>query len=107
MTDIIVVKPEALQDDPYLSLFRQIQDKYLFKVLTNEGMCVEIINFKTKECTIVNGTGDLQHQVEIKMVLFRPVKDEILVGKVARSNPDGIYDKCLWSSLRLSSQQAC
>ena len=33
LNDIIVVFPEALQDDPYISLMRRIQDKYLFKVI--------------------------------------------------------------------------
>jgi len=91
MTDIIVVKPESMQEDPYVSLLKQIQNKYLFKILESEGMCVEIISFKNIECIIVNGMGDLQYHIELQMIIFRPVKDEVLVGRASRSTPEGLY----------------
>jgi len=35
--------------------------------------------------------GDLQYHIELQMIIFRPVKDEVLVGRASRSTPEGLY----------------
>mmetsp|Transcript_13124 Transcript_13124/g.15066 ORF Transcript_13124/g.15066 Transcript_13124/m.15066 type:complete len:187 (+) Transcript_13124:10-570(+) len=90
ISDKIVLKPEVMGSDPFVSIMKYLHQKYLFKFLKDEGYCVDVLSFKTNDCIVVNGTGDLQHQLDVKLALFRPLKDEIIEGTIVESLPDGL-----------------
>mmetsp|Transcript_10499 Transcript_10499/g.16794 ORF Transcript_10499/g.16794 Transcript_10499/m.16794 type:complete len:200 (-) Transcript_10499:68-667(-) len=94
--DDIPIKPEDFRDDCRDRLKRQIQAKYVDKVIPNVGLCIEFYNFvRIKDAPIYPGDGKTSNgeayvKVEFNLIIFQPVLDEWLVGSVAGSTPRGL-----------------
>lgn len=105
--DDVPVLPKNLGSDYKLEVKRQIQAKYVDRVIPNIGLCIEFYEFgEIKEyATIYPGDGMASYndsyfkaknfgepyfKVEFKLIVFQPSVDEWLVGSISRSDKDGI-----------------
>eukprot|EP00440_Ansanella_granifera_P000390 gb/GFBE01000422.1/.p1 GENE.gb/GFBE01000422.1/~~gb/GFBE01000422.1/.p1 ORF type:complete len:198 (+),score=52.12 gb/GFBE01000422.1/:1-594(+) len=94
--DDIPISPEDFRDDWRDQLKRQIQLRYVDKIIPDVGLCIEFYNFvNVKEAPIYpgdgqNSCGEAYVKVEFNLVVFQPVVDEWLVGSVAGSTQRGL-----------------
>jgi len=94
--DDIPIQPNDFRDDYRLQLKRQIQAKYVDRVIPNVGLCIEFYDFVcVKDALIYPGDGKLSngeayYKVEFRVIVFKPVNDEWIVGSIASCDKSGI-----------------
>lgn len=105
--DDVPVLPKNLGSDYKLELKRQIQAKYVDRVIANVGLCVEFYEFTSinEFATIYPGDGMASYnesyfkaknfgepyfKVEFKLIVFQPSVDEWLVGSIVGSDECGM-----------------
>jgi DNA-directed RNA polymerase III subunit RPC8 len=72
-------------------LVEQIDIKYSNKVLQDVGLCISFYDFlDVQDPYIYPAEGSTHQFVKFRMIIFRPFIGEILVGRIASSNADGI-----------------
>ena len=83
------------------TLIKEINRKYSNKVILDYGLCISFFDFiRIEPGKIYPGDGASHNEgnqidfyfklVEFRMILFRPVEGEVIVGKVLSSNKNGI-----------------
>jgi len=96
LEDDIPVQPSDFRDDHRLQVKRQIQAKYVDRVVPNVGLCVEFYDFVSfKDAIVYPGDGKLAcgeayFKVEFKLIVFRPAINEWMVGSVSGSTDKGL-----------------
>ncbi|CAJ1343102.1 unnamed protein product [Effrenium voratum] len=96
VADDVPIKPEDFRDDHRDQLKRQIQLRYVDKILPDVGLCIEFYNFvNIKDAIIYPGDGKISCgeafvKVEFNLIVFQPFIDEWLVGAVVGSSPQGL-----------------
>mmetsp|Transcript_54555 Transcript_54555/g.122734 ORF Transcript_54555/g.122734 Transcript_54555/m.122734 type:complete len:207 (+) Transcript_54555:95-715(+) len=94
--DDIAVRPADFRDEFKLRLKRQIQSKYVDRIIPNVGLCVQFYDFvEIKDALVYPGDGktscgEAYFKVEFSVVVFQPVLDEWLVGTIAGSTQWGL-----------------
>jgi len=94
--DDIPVQPADLRDNCRAQLKRQIQHKYVDRVIPNVGLCIEFYDFvRIKDAHIHPGdgsvgVGEAYFKVEFKIVVFQPAVGEWLVGSITGSCKEGL-----------------
>lgn len=94
--DDIPVHPADLKHDYRAQLKREIQKKYVDRIIPGVGLCVEFYDFaRIKDAPIYPGDGRVScgqayFKVEFNLIVFQPSVDEWLVGRISGSNQDGI-----------------
>jgi len=94
--DDIPVQPADLRGDCRAQLKRQIQHKYIDRVIPNVGLCVEFYDFvRIKDAHIHPGdgsvgVGEAYFKVEFNIIVFRPSIGEWLVGSITGSCKEGL-----------------
>lgn len=95
--DDIPIHPADFREDWKTQLKRQIQSKYVDRVIPNVGLCVQFYDFvKIKDAHVYPGDGKLScgeayFKVEFQLVVFQPSVDEWLVGSIAGASPQGLW----------------
>mmetsp|Transcript_48968 Transcript_48968/g.148552 ORF Transcript_48968/g.148552 Transcript_48968/m.148552 type:complete len:217 (+) Transcript_48968:96-746(+) len=96
LLDDVPVHPADLRGDYRVQLKRQIQSKYVDRVIPSLGLCVEFYDFvDIKEALIYPGDGKTScgepyFKVEFHLIIFQPMLDEWLVGSIAGSSHRGL-----------------
>jgi DNA-directed RNA polymerase III subunit RPC8 len=92
VVDRIRVPAHMLALPTLIALHSEIDLKYPNRVLMNVGLvicrygpCLKITNG-----SCVPGDGGSHHECLFRLVVFRPFVDEVCVGKIVKSTPDGI-----------------
>lgn len=92
VTDRIRVAAHMLSLPTLTALHNEIDLKYPNRVLMNVGLvicrygsCLKITNG-----SCVPGDGGSHHECLFRLVVFRPFVDEVCVGKIVKSTPEGI-----------------
>ncbi|VEU34599.1 unnamed protein product [Pseudo-nitzschia multistriata] len=92
VTDRIRVPAHMLALPTLTALHNEIDLKYPNRVLMNVGLvvcrygsCLKITNG-----SCVPGDGGSHHECLFRLVVFRPFVDEVCVGKIVKSTPEGI-----------------
>mmetsp|Transcript_14360 Transcript_14360/g.19384 ORF Transcript_14360/g.19384 Transcript_14360/m.19384 type:complete len:220 (+) Transcript_14360:169-828(+) len=94
--DDIPVHPADFRDEFRAQLKRQIQGKYVDRIIPNVGLCIEFYDFvEIKDAHIYPGDGktscgEAYYKVEFYVIVFQPTVDEWLVGSIASSSPKGL-----------------
>uniref|UniRef100_A0A6V0I3X3 RNA polymerase III subunit Rpc25 domain-containing protein n=1 Tax=Zooxanthella nutricula TaxID=1333877 RepID=A0A6V0I3X3_9DINO len=94
--DDIPVQPTDFRDDYRVQLKRQIESKYVDRVIPNAGLCIAFYDFANiKDAIVYPGDGKLAcgeayFKVEFNLVVFRPIVDEWLVGSLSSSTEKGL-----------------
>lgn len=96
--DDIPVRPADFKHDCRTQLKRQIQCKYVDRVIPNVGLCVEFYEFvRIRDALIYPGDGmdgvccgEAYFKVEFNLIVFRPSVGEWLVGSIRETTHEGI-----------------
>lgn len=96
--DDVPVNPADFKHDCRAQLKRQIQNKYVDRVIPNVGLCVQFYDFvRIKDALIYPGDGmdgvacgEAYFKVEFNLIVFRPFVGEWLVGSIQETTQEGL-----------------
>jgi DNA-directed RNA polymerase III subunit RPC8 len=92
VVDRIRVPAHKLQLTTLTALHNEIDLKYPNRVLMNFGLVIcrygECLKITNGAC--VPGDGGSHHECLFRLVVFRPFVEEVCVGKIVKSTPEGI-----------------
>lgn len=64
------------------------------QVFLNVGLCIALYDItKLEESYIFPGDGSSHTKVTFRYIVFRPYIEEVLIGKIRSSSPDGVHGK--------------
>jgi len=91
ISDLIQIAPEDFEKKSKEAIEDNINQKYANKVVQQVGLCICLWDlYKTSEGLIGHTTGIVHVNVEFRLVVFRPFKGEILLGKISSASQHGI-----------------
>ncbi|KAJ2959583.1 hypothetical protein NQ176_g11109 [Zarea fungicola] len=91
ISDLVQIAPEDFSKRSIIAIQDNINGKYANKVIQKIGLCICLYDILwTSEGLIGNGTGLVNVNVEFRMIVFRPFKGEVMVGRIRSSTPAGI-----------------
>lgn len=89
--DLVQIPPHEFYKKSRDEIEDKINEKYANKVVQKIGLCMCMWDvLKASDGLIGHGTGNVNVNVEFRMVVFRPHKGEIITAKVKKSTPNGI-----------------
>lgn len=91
MSDLVQIEPEDFSKHSIVAIEDNINAKYSNKVIQKIGLCICLYDLLwTSEGLIGHGNGLVNANVEFRMVVFRPFKGEVMLGRIQSSTPAGI-----------------
>ncbi|KAI9749122.1 MAG: DNA-directed RNA polymerase III subunit rpc25 [Lichina confinis] len=91
ISDLVQISPEDFRKPSVEALEDNINAKYANKVIHKVGLCICLYDMlKVSEGLIGHGTGLVNVNVEFRVIVFRPFKGEIILGKISSSSEQGI-----------------
>ncbi|CAM1503033.1 Fc.00g078090.m01.CDS01 [Cosmosporella sp. VM-42] len=91
LSDLVQIAPEDFSKRSIDAIEDNINAKYSNKVIQKIGLCICLYDVLwASEGLIGHGTGLVNVNVEFRMVVFRPFKGEVMLGRIRSSTPAGI-----------------
>ncbi|CAG8971070.1 hypothetical protein HYALB_00009670 [Hymenoscyphus albidus] len=91
IADLVQIEPQDFDKHASLAIENNINAKYANRVIQKIGLCICIYDLlSSSEGLIGHGTGLVNVNVEFRMVVFRPFKHEVMLGKISSATKDGI-----------------
>ncbi|CAD0105883.1 unnamed protein product, partial [Aureobasidium uvarum] len=91
IADLIQISPQDFEKRSAQAIEDNINAKYADKVIHRIGLCVALYDIlQTSEGLIGHGTGIVNVNVDFRMIVFRPFKGEILMGKILSASDMGV-----------------
>ncbi|KAH8657026.1 DNA-directed rna polymerase III 25 kd polypeptide [Tricladium varicosporioides] len=91
IADLVQIKPEDFDKDAAQAIEDNINEKFSNRVIQKIGLCVCLYDLlSASEGLIGHGTGLVNVNVEFRLIVFRPFKNEVMVGIISSSSPRGI-----------------
>ena len=90
INDKLIIKACELDKDIESVALIIAKNKYINRLIPEEGLCIKVENIHIIECIINPGEGDLQLELELSILIFTPIKNEIICARVLECNPQGI-----------------
>ena len=73
------------------SIEKVISRKYCDKVIKGTGLCISLKEIlKVEDAKLLYGDGTAYFEVTFTMIVFRPLKGELIVGKIHKATKEGI-----------------
>jgi DNA-directed RNA polymerase III subunit RPC8 len=95
IVDTIRIPPHNLSLPTLQALHNEIDLKYPNRVLMDVGLVIcrygECLKITNGLC--VPGDGGAHHECLFRLVIFRPFVEEVLLGRIAKSTPEGVQVK--------------
>ena len=89
--DKLKTLPDQFDRDSSEVLIEQIESKYSNKVLLEVGLCVSFYDFlEVQDAFVYPAEGACHQVVKFRLVIYKPIKDELLIGKVTQSDEYGL-----------------
>lgn len=82
------LEPELLGLNLREAITVKLEDRFIGKVLKNEGVCVAIYSFEIEETKVKEAY--LESSVSLKILVFKPFIGEVLTGKIKECSAEGI-----------------
>lgn len=90
-SDLVQIPPHEFYKKSRDEIEDKINEKYANKVVQKVGLCLCMYDLlKASDGLIGHGTGNVNVNVEFRMIVFRPFKGEIILGKVQNQSAEGI-----------------
>ncbi|KAJ9660822.1 DNA-directed RNA polymerase III complex subunit Rpc25 [Neophaeococcomyces mojaviensis] len=90
--DLVQIPPHEFYKKSRDCIEDKINEKYANKVVQKVGLCICMWDLlKASDGLIGFGTGNVNVNVEFRMVVFRPFKGEVIAARVKHNTPEGIY----------------
>lgn len=91
MADLVQITPSDFKKSSLDAIQDNINEKYANKVIQKIGLCICLWDVTwASEGLIGHGTGLVNVNVEFRLVVFRPFKGEVLLGRITSATQDGI-----------------
>ncbi|KAI9819545.1 MAG: DNA-directed RNA polymerase III subunit rpc25 [Pycnora praestabilis] len=91
ISDLVQISPDDFGKSSAEAIEDNINAKYANKVIQKIGLCICLYDLlKASEGLIGHGTGIVNVNVEFRLVVFRPFKGEIILGKISSASEYGI-----------------
>ncbi|KAM0435997.1 hypothetical protein ACHAPT_002889 [Fusarium lateritium] len=91
IADLVQIAPEDFSKRSKDAIEDNINAKYSNRVIQKIGLCICLYDLQwASEGLIGHGTGLVNVNVEFRMVVFRPFKGEVMMGRIRSSTPAGI-----------------
>ncbi|KAG6999289.1 DNA-directed RNA polymerase III subunit rpc8 [Physcia stellaris] len=91
ISDLVQISPEDLEKPSVEAIEDNINAKYSNKVIQKIGLCICVYDILTASDGLIgHGTGVINVNVEFRLIVFRPFKGEIIMGRVRGSTDLGI-----------------
>ncbi|KAK0386190.1 hypothetical protein NLU13_6027 [Sarocladium strictum] len=91
LADLVQIAPEDFSKRSIDAIEDNLNAKYSNKVIQKIGLCISLYDVLwTSEGLIGHGTGLVNVNVEFRMIVFRPFKGEVMLGKIRSSTVNGI-----------------
>ncbi|TVY62804.1 DNA-directed RNA polymerase III subunit RPC8, partial [Lachnellula suecica] len=91
IADLVQIEPKDFNKNSAMAIEDNINLKYSNKVIQKIGLCVCMYDLlSASDGLIGHGTGLVNVNVEFRMIVFRPFKNEVMVGRISSAKPDGI-----------------
>ncbi|GFF38393.1 hypothetical protein IFM46972_05534 [Aspergillus udagawae] len=87
----ILISPEDFSKYSAVAIEDNINEKYANKVIQKIGLCIGFYDLlESSDGLIGHGTGLVNVNVKFRLIVFRPFKGEILLGKISSATQQGI-----------------
>ncbi|EFR02068.1 DNA-directed RNA polymerase III polypeptide [Nannizzia gypsea CBS 118893] len=91
ISDLVQIAPEDFSKLSAVAIEDNINEKYANKVIQNVGLCVAFYDLlESSDGLIGHGTGLVNVNVKFRMIVFRPFKGEVIIGKITNGTEQGI-----------------
>jgi len=91
IADLVQIVPEDFNKDAAQAIEDNINAKYANKVIQKIGLCICLYDLlSSSEGLIGHGTGLVNVNVEFRLIVFRPFKHEVIIGRISSASTDGI-----------------
>ncbi|KAJ5975255.1 DNA-directed rna polymerase III 25 kd polypeptide [Penicillium waksmanii] len=91
ISDLIQISPEDFSKLSAVAIEDNINEKYANKVIQKVGLCVSFYDLlESSDGLIGHGTGLVNVNVKFRVIVFRPFKGEIVMGKISSGTEHGI-----------------
>ncbi|KAL1981954.1 hypothetical protein VTN96DRAFT_1966 [Rasamsonia emersonii] len=91
ISDLIQISPEDFSKFSSVAIEDNINAKYANKVIQKIGLCIGFYDLlESSDGLIGHGTGLVNVNVKFRLIVFRPFKGEIILGKITSSSENGI-----------------
>ncbi|TAQ83633.1 hypothetical protein B7494_g8045 [Chlorociboria aeruginascens] len=89
--DLVQIHPEDLGKDTILAIEDNINAKYANKVIQKIGLCICFYDLLyASDGQVGHGNGLVSVNVEFRLIVFRPFKGEVMIGKISSATQQGI-----------------
>jgi DNA-directed RNA polymerase subunit E'/Rpb7 len=86
-------------------VYQKLREKYISKIIIDQGLVVSIKNFKIKSDLIVEIEGVIDIKYECNLIIFSPKEGDILLGTICDSNQNSIIVDCGIIKVKVPTQQ--
>ncbi|KAF8605847.1 hypothetical protein BDV93DRAFT_489885 [Ceratobasidium sp. AG-I] len=91
LKDNVAVAPSQFSAPAQVAITAELNKKYANRVLLDVGLCICVFDLIwVGEGLVKYGDGCYWYKVTFRMVVFRPDRSEVIIGKVKSSTEDGI-----------------
>ncbi|KAL3417562.1 DNA-directed RNA polymerase III subunit rpc8 [Phlyctema vagabunda] len=91
IADLVQIEPNDFTKDASAAIKDNINAKYSNKVIQKIGLCVCLYDLlSASEGLIGHGTGIVNVNVEFRLIVFRPFKHEVMMGRISSADTKGI-----------------
>ncbi|KAL2070626.1 hypothetical protein VTL71DRAFT_13652 [Oculimacula yallundae] len=91
IADLVQIVPEDFNKDAPQAIEDNINAKYANKVIQKIGLCICLYDLlSSSEGLIGHGNGLVNVNVEFRLIVFRPFKHEVIIGRISSANTEGI-----------------
>ena len=86
-------------------VYLKLREKYISKIIIDQGLVISIKNFKIKSDLIVELEGVIDIKYECNLIIFCPREGDILYGKIYDSDKSNIIVDCDIIKVKVPIQQ--
>ncbi|KAG8685057.1 DNA-directed RNA polymerase III subunit rpc25 [Ceratobasidium sp. 394] len=91
LKDNVAVAPSQFSAPAQVAITNELNKKYANRVLLDVGLCICVFDLIwVGEGLVKYGDGCYWYKVTFRMVVFRPSRSEVIIGKIKSSTEDGI-----------------
>ncbi|KAH0550196.1 DNA-directed RNA polymerase III subunit RPC8 [Cotesia glomerata] len=89
--DVVKISPKDFKGNFNEAIAKELNNKLSNKVFLNIGLCITLFDIeKIEESFIFPGDGSSHTKVVFRYVVFKPFKEEILIGKIRSCSEEGV-----------------
>ncbi|OJI97767.1 hypothetical protein ASPVEDRAFT_49718 [Aspergillus versicolor CBS 583.65] len=91
ISDLIQISPEDFSKYSSIAIEDNINEKYANKVIQKIGLCIGFYDLlESSDGLIGHGNGLVNVNVKFRLIVFRPFRGEIVLGKISSATEHGI-----------------